>query len=341
MGDQEERRELAPCGRAAAGRTLPGCWQRRRDRCDQALAGSQARGPVGLDAGEQELLDQVIGYYHETLLQSPEAMAYLERRGIASRELIETQRLGFANRALGLRLPVTRVKAGAELRTRLQRTGVLRESGHEHFNGCLVVPVVDEAGHVTEVYGHKITEGANPPLHLYLPGPHRGVWNARALMGQGEVILTEALIDAMTFWCAGYRNLTAAYGVEGLTDDHLAAFRRCGVRRVLIAFARDDAGERGADKAAERLMGEGVKGWSATASSSPRAWTQRVRAQGDACDQVSRAADPQGSVARQRCCAERSSRPAGRRCGVACRGCISARAPSLAAAVLLFLPLRL
>jgi len=215
--------------------------------------------PVALDAGEQELLDQVIGYYHETLQQSPEALAYLERRGIASRELIECHRLGFANRTLGLRLPVARVKVGAELRARLQRTGVLRESGHEHFNGCLVVPVIDEAGHVTEVYGRKITEGVNPPLHLYLPNPHRGVWNVRGLIGQQEAILAEALIDAMTFWCAGYRNVTAAYGAEGLTDDHLAAFKRCGVRRVLIAFDRDDAGERGAEKAAERLMGEGLE----------------------------------------------------------------------------------
>jgi DNA primase len=215
--------------------------------------------PVALDAGEQELLDQVIGYYHETLLAAPEARAYLERRGIASRELIEQHRLGFANRTLGLRLPATAIKAGAEVRGRLQKAGILRDSGHEHFNGCLVVPVFDQAGHVTEVYGRKITPNVNPPWHLYLPGPHRGVWNERGLVGQGEVILTEALIDAMTFWCAGYRNVTAAYGVEGLTDDHLATFKRLGVRRVLIAFDRDDAGERGADKAAERLMAEGIE----------------------------------------------------------------------------------
>ena len=215
--------------------------------------------PVALDAGEQELLDQVIGYYHETLLASPEALAYLERRGIASRELIEQHRLGFANRTLGLRLPATAIKAGAEVRGRLQKAGVLRESGHEHFNGCLVVPVFDQAGHVSEVYGRKITPNVNPPWHLYLPGAHRGVWNERGLVGQAEVILTEALIDAMTFWCAGYRNATAAYGVEGLTDDHLAAFKRCGVQRVLIAFDRDDAGERGADKTAERLMAEGLE----------------------------------------------------------------------------------
>jgi len=41
----------------------------------------------------------------------------------------------------------------------------------------------------------------NPPWHLYLPGPHRGVWSERGLVGQTEVILAEALIDAMTFWC--------------------------------------------------------------------------------------------------------------------------------------------
>jgi DNA primase len=215
--------------------------------------------PVALDASEQELLNQVVGYYHETLLASPEALAYLEQRGLASRELIERHRLGFANRTLGYRLPAARVKAGAEVRGRLQKIGLLRASGHEHFNGCLVVPVFDEGGNVTEVYGRKITEGVDPPLHLYLPRPHRGVWNEPALVASPEIILTEALIDAMTFWCAGYRNVTAAYGVEGFTDDHLDAFRRHGTRRVLIAFDRDEAGERGAAKVAERLMAEGFE----------------------------------------------------------------------------------
>jgi len=215
--------------------------------------------PVALDAGEQELLNQVIAYYHETLLASPEALVYLDRRGIASRELIERHRLGFANRTLGLRLPAGQVKAGAEIRGRLQKIGVLRQSGHEHFNGCLVVPVFDAAGNVTEVYGRKITEGVNPPLHLYLPGPHRGVWNEPALQASPEIILCEALIDAMTFWCAGYRNVTAAYGAEGFTDDLLAAMQRHDTRRVLIAFDRDDAGERGAEKVSDKLIAAGIE----------------------------------------------------------------------------------
>ena len=43
--------------------------------------------------------------------KAAEALAYLERRGIASRELIEQHRLGLANRTLGLRLPATAIKA--------------------------------------------------------------------------------------------------------------------------------------------------------------------------------------------------------------------------------------
>ena len=70
--------------------------------------------------------------------------------------------------------------------------GVYRESGHEHFNGSLIVPVTDEAGRVREVYGRKIRTDLRPgtPLHLYLPGPHRGVWNIEGVAGcKGEVIL--------------------------------------------------------------------------------------------------------------------------------------------------------
>jgi DNA primase len=57
-------------------------------------------------------------------------------------------------------------------------------------------------------------------LHLYLPGPHRGVFNIEALQASHEVILCEALIDALTFWCTGFRNVTSSYGVEGFTEDH-------------------------------------------------------------------------------------------------------------------------
>ena len=217
--------------------------------------------PVAFDADDQALLDQVIGYYHETLKQSPEALAYLQARGLDHPELIERFQLGYANRTLGLRLPARGWKDGADIRARLTRIGIYRESGHEHFNGSLIVPVFDAGGNVLEVYGRKLRDDLRPgtPKHLYLPGAHRGVWNLAALQASKEIILTEALIDALTFWCAGYRNVTAAYGVEGFTDDHLAALKQHGIERVLIAYDRDDAGERGAAKVSELLMASGIE----------------------------------------------------------------------------------
>jgi DNA primase len=216
--------------------------------------------PVAMDADDRMLLTQVIDYYHDTLKQSPEALAYLKQRGLDHPELIDTFKLGFANRTLGLRLPDKNRLAGNELRTRLQRLGLYRESGHEHFNGSLVVPIMDEQGSVTEVYGRKITDKLRPgtPLHLYLPGPHAGVWNAQALHANKEIILCESLVDAMTFWCAGYRNVTASYGVEGFTDDHLAAFKR-HTERVLIAYDRDEAGDHAAARLSEKLTTEGIE----------------------------------------------------------------------------------
>ncbi|KAB2929411.1 MAG: toprim domain-containing protein, partial [Rhodocyclaceae bacterium] len=57
----------------------------------------------------------------------------------------------------------------------------------------------------------------------------------------------------------GYRNVTTAYGTEGFSDELLDAMKRHGTRRVLIAFDRDEAGERGAEKVAERLMATGIE----------------------------------------------------------------------------------
>jgi DNA primase len=217
-------------------------------------------GLLDASAGDQVLLRRVVDYYHATLKESPEALAYLESRGLQHAEAVDRFKLGFANRTLGYRLPAKTRKEGAEIRGRLEALGVMRASGHEHLNGSLVVPVFDEEGRVAELYGRKITPGLRPgtPLHLYLPGPHRGVWNVEALQASREIILCEALLDALTFWCAGYRNVTAAYGVEGMTPDHWKAFERYGTERVLIAYDRDEAGEKAAEKLAQQLLSRGI-----------------------------------------------------------------------------------
>ncbi|MCL2660804.1 MAG: CHC2 zinc finger domain-containing protein, partial [Acidobacteriaceae bacterium] len=217
--------------------------------------------PVERGADDRALLLQVTDFYHETLKQSPEALKYLESRGLKSSEMVEHFRLGFANRTLGYRLPAKTRVAGAQMRGRLQELGILRKSGHEQFNGSIVIPVFDMSGAVMEMYGRKITPNLRDgtPDHLYMHGEHGGVWNEAALMASKAIILCEALIDALTFWCAGYRNVTASYGVNGFTKDHRAAFEKHGTERVYIAYDNDEAGNKAALKLAEELMEMGVE----------------------------------------------------------------------------------
>lgn len=217
--------------------------------------------PFDLEADDQTLLNQYADFCHELFKTTAEPKEYVAKRGISSDDLVSHFKLGYANRTLGLRLPNVKSKAGLALRTRLQDLGILRASGHEHLVGSLVIPIRDSAGNVTGMYGRKTRNDlrVGTPDHLYLPGPHRGVFNVEAFAESKTVILTESLIDALSFWENGFRNVTCAYGVEGFTDEILGAFSFHEIEKCYIAFDRDEAGDRGARRVAEKLMAAGVE----------------------------------------------------------------------------------
>ncbi|MFD3242539.1 CHC2 zinc finger domain-containing protein [Rahnella perminowiae] len=243
-----------------------------------AVSGPVRQTLSDLDDDGQALLNQVIDHYHRQLLDSPEAHEWLTRRGLNHPELVSHFRLGFAglhgvSGEAGI-LPSPASLEGKRLREKLAGLGVLRESTkQDHFRGSVVVPVIGwsesvnvaHRGRVLQLYGrrtqpdYKILKGS--PKHLYLPSPLAGVWNEEALKASSEIILCEALIDAMTFWCAGFRNVITAFGCNGFTADHLAALQYHGVKRVLIAFDRDEAGDRGAESVAGDLLEVGIEAW--------------------------------------------------------------------------------
>jgi DNA primase catalytic core len=220
------------------------------------------KSPVDFDADDQEALKQVIAYYAMRLKENSQAIDYMKSRGIYSPEAIEKFKLGFADRTLGLHLPSKQVKAGREIREKLASIGIYRESGHEHFNGSLVFPIICEDGKITEIYGRKVTRGTKlrkgTPLHLYLPGPHIGIWNHEALRSP-QVILCEAIIDALTFWANGFQNVTTSYGTAGFSKEMLKAFIDHRVQEVFIAYDNDDSGNESALRLAATLGAEGIK----------------------------------------------------------------------------------
>jgi DNA primase len=193
---------------------------------------------LDVHADDQKLLAQVVGYYHATLQATPAALDYLRSRGITNPDAVTRFRIGFADRSFGLKLPAKQIKAGATIRERLQRLGLYRDSGHEHFRGSITFPIMaaDGSGQIVDIYGRKmlgeqLRKGTT--IHTHLNDKKLGVWNIEAFPASDEMVLCGSLWDALTFWNCGYRNVTTMFGNDALTDDLLAAFAEFRVKRIL------------------------------------------------------------------------------------------------------------
>ena len=176
--------------------------------------------PVERDADDAAMLDQVVGFYHETLKQSPEALAYLEKRGLTHPEMIEPLPAGLCESHAGAAVAGEEPQGGrGDARRVWQKLGIIRESGHEHFNGSLVIPVFDAArrgGWDVRAQDHGESAAGHAAASVSAGPASRACGTRQALEASKEIILCESLIDALTFWCAGFRNVTASYGVNGL-----------------------------------------------------------------------------------------------------------------------------
>ena len=211
-------------------------------------------------AEDHELLFQVAEFYHSQLKENKAAMEYLASRGLDNAEAITKFKIGVSDRSLGRRIPSKQVKAGKEQRARLEALGVMKEaSGHEALRGCITFPVLLSENKVGEIYGRRFTRAPENQRHWYLSGPHVGVWNAEAFQASKEIILCESVIDALTFWIAGFRNVTYAYGNQGFTEELFQAFIKSGVEICWIAWDNDEKSNPLALQLAERLMAQGIK----------------------------------------------------------------------------------
>lgn len=196
-------------------------------------------------ADAETLLQRVVKFYVRTLRKDETGMSYLNRRNLSGATLLEVFQVGYSSGSLHKALP----KSGDVIRN-LKTLGVLNAKGQEHFRGCVTVPIFDAAGHVAGIYGRRVTD--DEPRHLYLPGPHRGVFNGAAARTSQTLFITEAIFDALSLWQAGFKNVVALYGAHGWTDDHAQLLRDNGTTEIYLALDNDKAGE----EATARLQNE-------------------------------------------------------------------------------------
>jgi DNA primase catalytic core len=195
----------------------------------------------------RKLLNKVMSFYQHTFSEDLRGLRYLkDERGITDNQSFKDFGVGYVNGTLLAILP-----EDEDVHSALKRIGILNEKGHEMFYNCVVFPLYSEAGSVVNLYGRSIGEESTVP-HLYLPGARSGLVNRQAVKRSQSIILTESVIDALTLYDQGFRNVIPLYGVNGLIDDHLSLFNR-RVKEAYLCFDADDAGKKGAEALSLRL----------------------------------------------------------------------------------------
>lgn len=104
---------------------------------------------------DEVYLQQLFQLYHLQLMTHERLLSKLSAYGIASPRL-EVATVGWCDRALG-QLVASSCQAQADCcRGALRRIGLLRQSGHQLFLGCIVIPQFGRNGQIVGALGCRV-----------------------------------------------------------------------------------------------------------------------------------------------------------------------------------------
>ena len=179
------------------------------------------------------LLEETAAFYQFQLHREPEAIRYLEQRGLHDPALIEEMGIGYAPGG-NLRRHLAALGYSFNL---LLDSGLISSQGRDAFCRRVVFPC-SQQGQIVNLYGRSI--GTAFP-HRLLPRSKGGLFAWDCVRNFSAVILVEGLFDLATLWQAGFRNTTCAIGTQ-LTPLQLVQLSDQPGRSIYIAFDQDQNG---------------------------------------------------------------------------------------------------
>jgi DNA primase len=196
------------------------------------------------------VLEETAAFYHRQWPHCPEALRYLQQRGVHDAALLQELHMGYAP-GRNLRRHLTARGCSLDL---LRRIGLVNAQSHDTFYRRVVFPCYQE-GCVVNLYGRSL--GATF-AHRFLPGSKGGLFAWEAVRQFPSVILVEGMFDLAVLWQAGFRHTTCALGTH-LTPDQF--HQLCDrPRTVYLTFDLDanGSGQQAAQGLALRLRAQGI-----------------------------------------------------------------------------------
>lgn len=207
------------------------------------------------------LLERTLAVYEKNFAACPEGKQYLESRGINDGALFTKHRIGYSNGKLSDILP-----GNGGVRDDLKTIGVLLDDQRERFADCVVFPVFDTEGLLTTLYGRHVDKPSTSNSttrqpdrkHYFLPNRSTGLWNATILKTYADIILVESAIDGLSVEMAGFPNVVAIQGTNGLSEANIELLTAQGVQKITLLLDGDEAGGRAVAKLRPRLEAAGL-----------------------------------------------------------------------------------
>jgi hypothetical protein len=204
------------------------------------------------DHFDDELLDAVVDHWHRALMASKDRDAVLHFLGV-SKSLAEKLLLGVSDRTLGLRIPGRRWKAGLMIRTRLEEFAVLRDTGHESFRGCALVPIT-HGGAVTGLFARRMDRSRE---EFWASGLPSSMFEETSGDAAGtKTLITSSILDALSVLGA-LENTSEPYLV--IAPGTAKGFTTSNVKELVGRFEHVTLLGRGSSYLVEQLQQNGLR----------------------------------------------------------------------------------
>ncbi len=203
-----------------------------------------------------EAMERAVEWYHQRLLESPDARAareYLRSRGITG-EGARRFRLGWAPDQWDALTSTLRLDERVLVGTGL---GFINQRGRRQdaLRARLIFPIFDPSGRAIAVGGRVLPGATRPdgsPEAKYKNSPETPIYSKRRtlyalnwakddVIRSGEVIVCEGYTDVIAFFGAGMPRAVATCGTA-LGEEHFRTMKNFA-KRIVLAYDADQAGQ--------------------------------------------------------------------------------------------------
>jgi DNA primase len=206
-----------------------------------------------------DILEAAASYYCEQLKTSPEAVAYLKKRGLSG-DVAKTFSIGFAPQ--GWDKLSSRLGTDEKRLDQLRRAGMLSQgkSGeYDKFRHRIMFPIHDRRGRVIGFGGRALDDDGpkylnSPETELFHKGRELyGLYLARKSHAKlDRILVVEGYMDVVALAQFGFENCVATLGTATTGDQTELLFRASD--EIIFCFDGDRAGRKAAWRALEATL---------------------------------------------------------------------------------------